>query len=215
MIAEKSSGFTHNRGSLGFWVFVVVCAYFAFVSYWLIRGVIWSDKMISDYALCQALIKVPWRIIMFYSSELGAAVGVAFRSIAGCFAFIRRFSFGGVSRIAVIAVGIGLFVLCRKYVKWRITLAYLAATALFALGLNFVWWRSHFENGLSPLCWKFNFLGVLHGYRPCNYTSNIRGTRNIRCRLRHIVHSVSSILQLSRWLDRRVGHNEFDFTAVG
>jgi hypothetical protein len=86
MIAEKSSGFTHNRGSLGFWVFVVVCAYFAFVSYWLIRGVIWSDKMISDYALCQALIKVPWRIIMFYSSELGAAVGVAFRSIAGCFA---------------------------------------------------------------------------------------------------------------------------------
>ena len=46
---------------------------------------------------------------------------------------------GGVSSIAVIAVGLALFVICRKYVKWRITLAYLAATALFALGLNFVY----------------------------------------------------------------------------
>jgi Na+-translocating ferredoxin:NAD+ oxidoreductase RnfD subunit len=46
---------------------------------------------------------------------------------------------GGVSSIAVIAVGLALFVICRKYVKWLITLAYLAATALFALGLNFVY----------------------------------------------------------------------------
>ena len=87
MIAEKSSDFTHNRGSLGFWIFVVVCAYFTFASYWLIRGVIWSTKMISDYTLYQALIKVPWRIIVFYSSELFATVGVSFRWIAGCFAF--------------------------------------------------------------------------------------------------------------------------------
>jgi electron transport complex protein RnfD len=43
---------------------------------------------------------------------------------------------GGVSSIAVIAVGIAFFILCRKYVKWRITVAYLAATALFALALG-------------------------------------------------------------------------------
>jgi electron transport complex protein RnfD len=46
---------------------------------------------------------------------------------------------GGVSSIAVIAVGLVLFALCRRYIKWRITLAYLATTALFALGLNFVY----------------------------------------------------------------------------
>jgi electron transport complex protein RnfD len=46
---------------------------------------------------------------------------------------------GGVSGIAVIAVGIALFVLCRRYIKWRITLSYLATVALFALVLGFAY----------------------------------------------------------------------------
>jgi electron transport complex protein RnfD len=46
---------------------------------------------------------------------------------------------GGVSTIAVIAVGIALIVLCRRYIKWRITLTYLATIALFALVLGFVY----------------------------------------------------------------------------
>ena len=46
---------------------------------------------------------------------------------------------GGVSSIAVIAVGIALFVLCRRYIKWRITVSYLATVALFALMLGFVY----------------------------------------------------------------------------
>jgi electron transport complex protein RnfD len=46
---------------------------------------------------------------------------------------------GGISSIAVIAVGIALFVLCRRYIKWRITLSYLATVALFALALGFVY----------------------------------------------------------------------------
>ena len=40
---------------------------------------------------------------------------------------------GGASSIAVIVVGLGLFVLCRGYIKWRITLAYLVTTAVMAL----------------------------------------------------------------------------------
>ena len=39
---------------------------------------------------------------------------------------------GGASSIAVIIVGIGLFIVCRKYVKWRITLAYLVTIALMS-----------------------------------------------------------------------------------
>jgi Na+-translocating ferredoxin:NAD+ oxidoreductase RnfD subunit len=40
---------------------------------------------------------------------------------------------GGASSIAVISVGIGLFIVARKYVKWRITLSYLVTVALMAL----------------------------------------------------------------------------------
>jgi len=46
---------------------------------------------------------------------------------------------GGASSIAVIAVGVALFALCRRYIKWRITAVYLVTVALFALGLNFVY----------------------------------------------------------------------------
>jgi electron transport complex protein RnfD len=46
---------------------------------------------------------------------------------------------GGVSAIAVIAVGIALFAVCRRYIKWRITVAYLATVALFALALSYIY----------------------------------------------------------------------------
>jgi coenzyme F420-reducing hydrogenase beta subunit/Na+-translocating ferredoxin:NAD+ oxidoreductase RnfD subunit len=43
---------------------------------------------------------------------------------------------GGVSAIAVIVVGIALFAICRRYIKWRITAAYIATVTLFALALS-------------------------------------------------------------------------------
>jgi len=46
---------------------------------------------------------------------------------------------GGVSSIAVIAVGIALFALCRGYIKWRITLTYLVTTALFSIGMGYIY----------------------------------------------------------------------------
>jgi Na+-translocating ferredoxin:NAD+ oxidoreductase RnfD subunit len=46
---------------------------------------------------------------------------------------------GGASSIAVIAVGIALFALCRGYIKWRITATYFATTALFAFALSYVY----------------------------------------------------------------------------
>ena len=46
---------------------------------------------------------------------------------------------GGVSSIAVIAVGLALFAVCRRYIKWRITAAYLASVAVFAFVLSFVY----------------------------------------------------------------------------
>ena len=46
---------------------------------------------------------------------------------------------GGVSAIAVIVVGIALFAICRRYIKWRITAAYLATVTLFALALSYAY----------------------------------------------------------------------------
>jgi electron transport complex protein RnfD len=40
---------------------------------------------------------------------------------------------GGASALAVIIVGVALFALCRRYIKWRITLAYFVTTAVMAL----------------------------------------------------------------------------------
>ena len=46
---------------------------------------------------------------------------------------------GGASSLAVIIIGIGLFVACRKYIKWRITTSYLATVALLAFILSFIY----------------------------------------------------------------------------
>jgi Na+-translocating ferredoxin:NAD+ oxidoreductase RnfD subunit len=46
---------------------------------------------------------------------------------------------GGASSVAVIAVGVALFILCGRYLKWRITATYLGTVALFALALSTVY----------------------------------------------------------------------------
>ena len=46
---------------------------------------------------------------------------------------------GGASTLAVIIVGIGFFIVARKYVKWRITGAYLVTVALMSLLLSFAY----------------------------------------------------------------------------
>ena len=49
--------------------------------------------------------------------------------------FIQKFHgwTGGASSLAVILVGVGLFIICRKYVKWRITVAYFGIVTLMSL----------------------------------------------------------------------------------
>jgi electron transport complex protein RnfD len=46
---------------------------------------------------------------------------------------------GGASSLAVIIVGVGLFLLCRKYIKWRITLSYLGTVTLLSLLMTAVY----------------------------------------------------------------------------
>jgi len=46
---------------------------------------------------------------------------------------------GGASSLAVIIVGVALFVVCRNYIKWRITVTYLAAITVMAVLMNFAY----------------------------------------------------------------------------
>jgi electron transport complex protein RnfD len=46
---------------------------------------------------------------------------------------------GGASSLAVIIVGIGLFMVCRRFIKWRITVVYLATVAVMALLMTAVY----------------------------------------------------------------------------
>lgn len=51
---------------------------------------------------------------------------------------------GGASSIAVIVVGIGFFVVARKYVKWRITVSYLVSMAIMSVILSAVYGDSNY-----------------------------------------------------------------------
>ena len=46
---------------------------------------------------------------------------------------------GGFSSILVMAIGLVLFAVCRGYIKWRITLAYLATTSVFSVILGLIY----------------------------------------------------------------------------
>jgi electron transport complex protein RnfD len=46
---------------------------------------------------------------------------------------------GGASSLAVIIVGVVLFLVCRKYIKWRITIAYLGTVGLMSLLMTTVY----------------------------------------------------------------------------
>jgi Na+-translocating ferredoxin:NAD+ oxidoreductase RnfD subunit len=46
---------------------------------------------------------------------------------------------GGASSIAVILVGLGLFIVARKYIKWRITLSYFTAVTIMSLVMFLVY----------------------------------------------------------------------------
>jgi electron transport complex protein RnfD len=52
--------------------------------------------------------------------------------------FLNKFHgwVGGASSLAVLIVGLALFVMCRRYIKWRITLSYFVTTAVLAYLLS-------------------------------------------------------------------------------
>jgi Na+-translocating ferredoxin:NAD+ oxidoreductase RnfD subunit/NAD-dependent dihydropyrimidine dehydrogenase PreA subunit len=86
---------------------------------------------------------------------------------------------GGASSIAVIIVGIALFVLARRYIKWRITLAYFVSVAMMAVLLNFAYpggdllLRLGFELFIGSSIFLAFFMATDPASTPITYTGQL------------------------------------------
>ena len=86
---------------------------------------------------------------------------------------------GGASSLAVIIVGIALFVIARRYIKWRITASYLVTVALMAVIMNFAYpggdlmLRLMFELFIGSSIFLAFFMATDPATTPLTYTGQL------------------------------------------
>ena len=86
---------------------------------------------------------------------------------------------GGASTIAVIVVGIGFFIVARKYMKWRITASYLVAVAIMSLLLSLAYGDSGvivrllFELFIGSSIFLAFFMATDPATTPLTYTGQV------------------------------------------
>jgi len=82
-------------GSLEFWIFIVVCAYFGYALYFLIYGLGFSIQLASETYVYNLISQNPWWwAILYYGSEsVSGALGLFLRVIGGFFALHAAFLF--------------------------------------------------------------------------------------------------------------------------
>lgn len=85
---------------------------------------------------------------------------------------------GGASSLAVIIVGIGLFIVARKYIKWRITVTYLVTVAVLAMILTGIYGgdamvRLLFELFIGSSIFLAFFMATDPATTPLTYTGQI------------------------------------------
>jgi electron transport complex protein RnfD len=85
---------------------------------------------------------------------------------------------GGASALAVIVVGIALFVIARKYIKWRITAAYLGVTIILSLLMTVAYGgdvalRLMFELFIGSSIFLAFFMATDPASTPLTYTGQI------------------------------------------
>ena len=98
---------------------------------------------------------------------------------------------GGASALAVIVVGVALFVILRRYIKWRVTLSYLVTTIVMSMIMFGIYGgdpalRLMFELFIGSSI----FLAFFMATDPATYTNNLHWTDNLR--RRHSCHNSAS-----------------------
>ena len=82
---------------------------------------------------------------------------------------------GGASSIAVIIVGLALFIIARRYIKWRITLAYFVTVTVFSVLLSAIYGgdqliRLYFELFIGSSIFMAFFMATDPASTPLTYT---------------------------------------------
>lgn len=115
-----------------------------------------------------------------YTPDFSALVSTSQGDVLSTLFLIKYHGWmGGVSSIAVIAVGLALFAICRRYIKWRITGAYLVSVALFAFALSFVYAdgdpiiRAAFHLFISSSIFLAFFMATDPATTPLTYSGQI------------------------------------------
>ncbi len=85
---------------------------------------------------------------------------------------------GGASALAVIIVGLALFVIARRYIKWRITAAYIGATVVMSLIMFAIYGgdpalRLMFELFIGSSIFLAFFMATDPATTPLTYTGQI------------------------------------------
>ena len=92
---------------------------------------------------------------------------------------------GGASSIAVIVVGVSLFLVARKYIKWRITLSYLLSVTTMAPIMFAIYGGDPFLRvGFELFIGSSIFLAFFMADRPSNNTDHIHWANNFRSWIR-------------------------------
>ena len=90
------AGWLEKRfGSPSFWIFVVVCAYFAYALYFAVYGLNFGIGFFSDHYVYDLISQDPWWWAIFYygSEGLMSSIAGVLRLIAGCFGVYSTFLF--------------------------------------------------------------------------------------------------------------------------
>jgi electron transport complex protein RnfD len=119
-------------------------------------------------------------VISCFSNASGKLPGVNTNNFLQAM-FLEKFHGwpGGASTIAVIIVGIGFFIVARRYVKWRITLSYLAVVAIMSLILAFAYGdadlsvRILFELFIGSSIFLAFFMATDPATTPLTYTGQL------------------------------------------
>jgi hypothetical protein len=90
-----AEGLAKRFGSLGFWIFVVVCAYFAYALYFAVYSLNFGIGFFFDHYVYNLISQDPWWWAIFYygSEGLMSSVAGVLRLTAGCFALYSAFLF--------------------------------------------------------------------------------------------------------------------------
>ena len=122
---------------------------------------------------------------------------------------------GGASTIAVIVVGIGFFVVARKYVKWRITISYIVTVALLSVVFSAAYGDSGSSGYLVRLLFMLFigssiFLAFFMATDPATTPLTYIGTNNLRSRHGRIDSAYDNIPAVFRSLFRCISYYELN-----